>query len=82
MGWSNCGNDTGGRPIGYQFDAVCDHVGCTKIINRGLAHACGGIHGPSECSCDEYFCDEHLLMVKNKDGQTIQLCVDCASKKG
>ena len=62
MGWGNCGTDTHGRPIGYNFLAVCDHPGCEKEIDRGLAYACGGMHGDGDPdgSCEGYFCYEHL----------------------
>lgn len=32
-------------PIGYAWEATCDHPGCEKQIDRGLAYACGGMHG-------------------------------------
>ena len=59
MGWADCGIDTGGRPIGYVFEATCDHPGCVKQIDRGLDFACGGMHGEDEYSCEKYFCWDH-----------------------
>lgn len=72
MGWGNCGTDSRGRPIGYCHAAHCDHPGCRARIDRGLAYACGGMHG-TEClggddrvdwsaegvACEGYFCAEH-----------------------
>ena len=34
MGWGNCGTDSQGRPIGYIFEAICDHPGCKEKIDR------------------------------------------------
>ena len=59
MGWSDCGVDSNGRPIGYSYDATCDHPGCEASIDRGLSYACGGMHGENE-SCEFYFCSDHL----------------------
>ncbi len=61
MGWGDCGEDSEGRPIGYVFEAVCDELECSEEIDRGLAHACGGIHGEDEYSCEQYFCPKHLF---------------------
>jgi hypothetical protein len=77
MGWANCGNDTKGRPIGYAHAATCDHPGCTKKIDRGLAYACGGMHGDDEVSCERYFCSEHLSGWVKFDGRAIQVCAEC-----
>ena len=60
MGWGNCGVDSKGRPIGYVFEATCDHPNCDVKIDRGVAHACGGMHGENTCSCEGYFCEKHL----------------------
>ena len=83
MGWANCGEDSKGRPIGYAHRATCDHPGCDKKIDRGLAFACGGMHG--DCSgyaCENYFCTDHLIAVDKEamaydelDGG--QLCFAC-----
>lgn len=59
MGWSDCGEDSRGRPIGYAFEATCDHPDCEAKIHRGLAYACGGMHGEDEESCEGYFCERH-----------------------
>ena len=36
MGWGNCGIDSKGRPIGYIFEATCDHPNCLKVIEDSL----------------------------------------------
>lgn len=78
MGWANCGSDSKGRPIGYAHEATCDFPGCNNKIDRGLAYACGGMHGNSDGSCENYFCPEHLEIVEDIDGETKQLCFECA----
>lgn len=64
MGWMYCGEDSKGRKIGYGIVATCDFPGCNEQIDRGLAYACGGMHGDEgqngEPCCDGYFCGEHL----------------------
>lgn len=65
MGWANCGTDKRGRPIGYAHVATCDFEGCDEVIDRGLAFACGGMHGEVDkgdagAFCDGYFCHDHL----------------------
>lgn len=81
MGWADCGTDSKGRPIGYGHEAVCDHEGCKAEIDRGLAHACGGMHGPgnfydSGFGCEQYFCGKHLLSAEI-NGHAVQLCPAC-----
>lgn len=80
MGWGNCGEDREGRPIGYYADAKCDHPRCEKTIDRGLAYACGDMHGESEYSCEKYFCEDHMgfifiKCVAGTDGATV--CFEC-----
>ena len=77
MGWANCGTDSEGRPIGYAFEAVCDHPGCERKIDRGLGYACGDMHGGDEYSCEKYFCEQHLCIVQTPDGRYISLCGEC-----
>ena len=66
MGWANCGLDSVGREIGYAIGAVCDEPGCSAKIDRGLAYACGGVHGKGgirgDIGCEGYFCPEHLVI--------------------
>ena len=64
MGWGNCGKDSKGRPIGYAHEGTCDHDGCEVEIDRGLAFACGGMHGDDECGCEGYFCSDHMVYIE------------------
>ncbi len=95
MGWANCGLNSRGRSIGYIFQGKCDHKGCKERISRGLANACGGMHGTSilggdDCldglqSCEGYFCGSHLRWanLEHEDGADVaspQLCFACASQ--
>lgn len=75
MGWADCGTDGDGRPIGYAFEATCDHPGCDEKIHRGLAYACGNMHGETEYGCHKYFCEEHLYIVPQEFDS--QLCPEC-----
>jgi len=81
MGWANCGFDSKGRPIGYAHAATCDHPGCDVKIDRGLAYACGQMHGEGGAKYDEgcegYFCPAHLYCTRRG-----QLCGACASALG
>ena len=82
MGWAHCGQDNKGREIGYAIEAICDEPGCTVEIDRGLAYACGGMHGiggmRGDVGCEGYFCAEHLLISRlTKDW----ICNSCYSEK-
>lgn len=93
MGWGNCGEDSKGRPIGYVWAATCDHPECIKQIDRGLAYACGGMHGNEalggypdnyefgEFVCEQYFCGDHLTTVifEHEDGGEIWTPFMCIS---
>lgn len=59
MGWSDCGDDQWGRPIGYAFEGQCDQPGCPVVIDRGLGYCCGSMHGGTENGCGLYFCGKH-----------------------
>lgn len=48
--------EKGGRDQGYNVPAQCDHPGCDKEIDRGMAYACGG--DPME-NCGLFFCHDH-----------------------
>lgn len=78
MGWGNCGTDSNGRPIGYVFEATCDHPGCNAEIDRGLSYACGDMHGDDEISCEKYFCGEHRRNFILQAGRYRQVCDECA----
>ena len=80
MGWANCGSDSKGRPIGYSHNATCDHPGCKTVIHRGLAYACGGMHGDGghtgDFGCEGYFCGSHMRF-----GENDQLCFACYAEE-
>lgn len=80
MGWGDCGTDSKGRPIGYLFPAICDEPGCGKAIDRGLAYACGGMHGENDgWDCEGYFCPDHLTYREHPDTERYeQFCRTCA----
>lgn len=76
MGWGDCGTDSKGRPIGYVHEATCDHPDCKEKIDRGLAYACGGMHGNDEWSCERYFCSKHLYFI-DSDDVSGPVCAEC-----
>jgi len=75
MGWAYCGQDSEGRDIGYSIEAICDEPGCDEKIDRGLAYACGGMHGFAEYGCDRYFCYKHLFF--HNGTKASQVCREC-----
>jgi len=81
MGWSDCGTDSNGRPIGYGHPATCDEPGCDAKIDRGLSYACGGMHGGQDTQddwcCEGYFCPKHLYF-----SGKVQLCAQCLKEPG
>ena len=77
MGWAYCGKDREGREIGYGIEAICDHHGCKTKIDRGLAYACGGMHGVNEYDCERYFCGKHLFYVDFVD-IPYPICKECS----
>lgn len=79
MSWANCGEDSRGRPIGYAHNGKCDHPGCNVKINRGLAHACGDMHGFTEYGCEKYFCEDHRWNFAYIDqNRYTRICDECA----
>jgi len=80
MGWSSCGTDSKGRPIGYGHRGTCDQVGCKAKIDRGLGYACGGMHGTSP-GCEGYFCGDHLThRYVPEEQRGVQVCQACAAE--
>lgn len=77
--WSNCGTDSKGRDIGYGEVVECDYPGCKQVIDRGLAYACGDMHGASDISCEGHFCYNHRRIVGN-EVDCFMLCFECADK--
>jgi len=60
MRWSIGYDSHWNRDVGYGVPAHCDHPGCGKEIDRGLAFVCGGeMHG-GEAGCGLFFCEDHL----------------------
>lgn len=78
MGWSDCGTDSTGRPIGYAHAATCDHPGCGAKIDRGLSYVCGEMHGSDEYSCDKYFCEDHKANYVGDEHTNTSVCDQCA----
>lgn len=79
MGWADCGTDSKGRPIGYAFEAKCDHPGCNEEIDRGLSYACGDMHGQTEVGCEGYFCEKHRatwVLVGREDHSVCDTCAE------
>lgn len=84
MGWADCGTDSQGRPIGYAFEATCDHKDCDTEIDRGLSYVCGEMHGEDEISCEKYFCSKHkpnYVEIEDTIGNKIltRICDECAA---
>lgn len=78
MGWADCGTDSNGRPIGYAHSATCDQPGCTTQIHRGLAYACGDMHGEESFSCERYFCLPHRQnTLPDESGRSVSVCESC-----
>jgi hypothetical protein len=82
MGWAHCGTDSDGREIGYSIQATCDHrwgaQKCRRKIDRGLAYACGGMHGEDEVSCEGYFCARHLYYAPGIRPRVCRRCLALA----
>lgn len=74
MGYSIGYDSRWNRDIGYGVPAFCDHPGCGKEIDRGLAYVCCGEqpHG-GEDGCGLYFCDEHKFY-HSKKGMCCKRC--------
>lgn len=77
MGWSIGFDEHWQRDIGYGVPAICDHPGCGEVIDRGLAHVCGGEPYGGERGCGLYFCAKHLLMSERLP----QLCQRCKDRR-
>lgn len=79
MGWGY-GIDANGREVGYRVTATCDWPGCDSEIDRGLSHACGGMHDENEVGCAGYYCTKHLMGSRRRPGGDggVSVCNDCA----
>lgn len=59
MSWAIGYDDHWHRDVGYGVPATCDHPGCQKLIDRGLAYVCGGQPYGGDDGCDLFFCEDH-----------------------
>lgn len=82
MGWGDCGQDSKGRDIGYVFPAACDESGCDKKIHRGLAYACGPMHGENGFDCEKYFCEDHRAYYIMEGTDLWNVCKSCYELAG
>lgn len=64
---------------GYAVETACEKDGCTKQIDRGLAHLCGATPGGDEHGCGSYFCGQHLYMAPDVPGAE-GLCESCSAR--
>lgn len=76
MGWSIGYDETWKRDIGYGVPAICDHPGCGKEIDRGLARVCGAEPWGGDDGCGLFFCSDHLGL--NTDNRQ-PVCERCAA---
>ena len=74
MGWSH--GIVEGKNVGYAVRAKCEHPGCGKRIDRGLAYKCGNDIGSGIGFCNGFFCYEHLCYL-GRGG--VQVCQSCAN---
>lgn len=79
MSWSIGYDERWKRDIGYGVPAYCDHPGCGKEIDRGLAYVCGGEPYGGEHGCGLYFCEKHLWL--HRVGIVRPKCERCAKKQ-
>lgn len=62
MGWAVGFDPNWQRDIGYGVPSLCDHPGCRKRIDRGLAYVCGNDVYGGEDGCGLFFCDDHRTL--------------------
>jgi len=79
MYWAIGYDEHWNRDIGYDVPGICDHPNCTKTINRGVDHVCGGEPYGGESYCGLYFCAEHLEINPDAEEQPVPMCAQCAS---
>ncbi len=77
MGWSIGYDHNWNRDIGYGVPATCDHPGCGRKIDRGLAHVCGGEPYGGDHGCGLYFCGSHIFL----GGERPHACERCRDAK-
>ena len=76
MGWSIGYDSRLNRDVGYGVPATCDHPGCKRKIDRGLAYVCGGEPYGGDEGCGLHFCGNHLWTGKER-----QVCQQCRDGK-
>lgn len=59
MSWAVGFDSRWNRDIGYGVPAHCDHPGCRRVINRGLAYVCCGQEPYGGEGCGLFFCGKH-----------------------
>ena len=77
MSWAVGYDERWQRDIGYGVPAICDHPGCGKKIDRGLAFVCGGESHGGDRGCGLYFCEDHLFCSPTLP----QLCQRCLKQR-
>jgi len=70
-----------GKHVGYAVNAMCEHPGCKKRINRGLAYKCGNDIGSGDGFCNGFFCREHLYYLGRGGVQVCQSCANDVARK-
>lgn len=78
MGWAIGYDERWHRDIGYGVPAFCDHPGCGRLIDRGLACVCGGEPHGGDKGCGLYFCEKHLYI---RSLRSPQLCDRCQKQR-
>lgn len=76
MGWAVGFDKRWSRDIGYGVIAHCDHPGCRRVIDRGLAFVCGGEPFGGSNGCGLYFCSKHLFYKSKKNAQACEQCLN------
>lgn len=77
MGWSLGYDSHWKRDIGYGVPALCDHPGCGKQIDRGLAYVCGGEPWGGDEGCGLFFCAEHRGFRETLRASGQPVCARC-----
>lgn len=82
MGWAVGYDSNWKRDIGYGVPSICDHPGCNRKIDRGLAYVCCGSEPyGGEDGCGLYFCGEHRAHYRKGKKWTKAMCERCAAGK-
>jgi len=79
MGWDVGWDENLKRDIGYGIPATCDHPGCGRPIDRGMAYVCGSDIYGGTWGCGLHFCDAHRQYAS--DRRPVMLCARCLTFK-